>query len=119
MMSRNIAAIISKIIENESLKEAVQYLNEEEQVGFATVVLGCQLSCEELPQIPDNDIARNIVPVRINPIKDRIEIKYEALKEHKYMEGKWQWVELEASVIKYDTISYDNYMKYSESGYKG
>lgn len=117
MMSRNLAAIISTVIENEQIKSAMQYLNNEEQVGFATVLLGCQLTAEELPQIPDNDIAKNVEIVGINPVKDTIEIRFTAYKEHKYKDG-WKWIDLEQPEVKYDTLNYDNYMKYTKSGYK-
>lgn len=118
MLSRNISAIISTVIENANLKNAMQYLNSEEQIGFAAVILGCPLTKEELPIIPDNEIAKNVQVLGINPVKDRIEIQYEALKEQKYIDGKWQWVDLENSIVKYSTLNYSTYMKYSKTGYR-
>ena len=117
-MTRNIAAIVSTVIDNKEIVNAMQYLTSEEQVGFATVILGCQLTADDLPRIPNNDIATDIVVIGINPVKDKIEIKYEALKEQKYKDGKWQWFDLETPITKYDTVSYDRYMKYSKTGYK-
>lgn len=118
-MSRNISAIISKVIENEQIKEAMQYLKNDEQVGFATVLLGCQLTKEELPQIPDNDRAKNVVVISINPVKNEIGIKYEALKERRYKDGEYRWIDLEEPSIAYDAISYATYLDYADKGYKG
>lgn len=118
MLRRNINAIVSKLVDNKEIASAMQYLNNEEQIGFATVLIGCQLTAEELPQIPDNDIAKNVTVTYINPVKNSIEIQYEALKEQKYKDGKWQWFDAETPVTKYDTISYGTYMKYSRTGYK-
>lgn len=118
MMARNIAAIVSKVIDNKEIANAMKYLNSEEQIGFATVLIGCQLTADELPRIPDNDIARNVVVVGINPVKDAIGIQYEALKEQKYKDGKWQWVDLETPTTKWATINYGTYIKYSKVGYK-
>lgn len=117
MTSRNIAAIISIVIENEKLKEAMQYLNSDEQIGFATVILGCPLTADELPQIPDNDIAKDVTVVNINPVKDAIEIRYTALKEQRYKDG-WKWEDLEEPITKSSVVNYTTYMKYSKSGYK-
>lgn len=117
MTSRNISAIISTIIENEKLKEAMQYLNSNEQIGFATVILGCPLTVDELPQIPDNDLAKDVTVIGINPVKDIIEIRYTALKEQRYKDG-WKWEDLEEPVTKTNAIDYNTYMKYSKSGYK-
>lgn len=117
-MTRNIAAIVSKVIDNKEIANAMKYLNSEEQIGFATVLLGCQLTVDDLPGIPDNDIARNVVVIGINPVKNAIEIQYEALKEQKYKDGKWQWLDLETPTIKWTTINYSTYMKYSKVGYK-
>lgn len=105
------------VVKDENLKKAVQYLKNEEQVGFATVLLGCQLTAEELPQIPDNEMAKDVEVVNINPVKDVIEIRFKALKEQRYKDG-WKWEDLEEPVIKSDTVSYSTYMKYSKSGYK-
>lgn len=118
-MTRNIAAIVSKVIENKEIINAMQYLDNDEQIGFATVLLGCQLTVDDLPGIPDNHMAQNVEVISINPVKDKIGIKYEALKQEKYVEGKWQWIEAEKIDTAYATLDYSTYMKYAKVGYKG
>lgn len=118
MMTRNITAIVSKLVDNKEIANAMKYLNNEEQIGFVTVLIGCQLTAKELPQIPDNDMAKNVQVLDINPVKNKIDIQYESLKEEKHINGEWQWVARETPVIRYDSINYATYMKYSRTGYR-
>ena len=117
MLSRNLNAIVAKVIDNQEIGKAMQYLDINEQLGFAAVLLGCQLTADELPGIPNNDLAKDFVVLSINPVKNVIEVSYTALTERVYRDGKWQWICLETPTTKRTCFTYAEYMKYSVNGY--
>ena len=117
MRTRNLNAIVAKVIDNQEIGKAMQYLNIDEQLGLATVLLGCQLTVDELPGIPNNDLAKDFVVLSINPVKDKIEVSYTALAERVYRYGKGQWICLETPTTQNVCFTYDEYMKYSVKGY--
>lgn len=117
MLARNLTAIVAKVIDNQEIVKAMQYLDLSEQLGFAAVLLGCQLTADDLPGIPNNDVAKDFVVLSINPVKDQINVLYTALAERQYKDGKWQWICLETPTIKNACFTYSEYMKYSVNGY--
>lgn len=117
MLARNLNAIVAKVIENQEIAKAMQYLDLTEQVGFAAVLLGCPLTADDLPVIPNNDVAKDFIVLSINPVKDQINVSYTALAERQYKDGKWQWICLETPTTKRTYFTYDDYMKYSVTGY--
>lgn len=117
MRTRNLNAIVAKVIDNQEIVKAMQYLELNEQLGFATVLLGCQLTVDELPGIPNNDVAKDFVVLSINPVKNIINVSYTALAERQYKDGKWQWICLETPTTKNTCFTYVEYMNYSVNGY--
>lgn len=69
MKERNLQAIVATVVSNSSIIDAMKHLSTSEQLGFAACLLGCDLKKDELPQIPDTEVAKNVTIISINPVK--------------------------------------------------
>lgn len=58
MKERNLQAIVATVVSNSSIIDAMKHLSTSEQLGFAACLLGCDLKKDELPQIPDTEVAK-------------------------------------------------------------
>lgn len=116
MKERNLQAIVATVVSNSSIIDAMKHLSTSEQLGFAACLLGCDLKKDELPQIPDTEVAKNVTIISINPVKDSIELSYATYYERKYTNGAWVNIQLESEKIERKVVDYQNYLELAKTG---
>lgn len=71
MKERNLQAIVATVVSNSAIIDAMKHLSTGEQLGFAACLLGCDLKKDELPQIPDTEVAKSVGKHSIRKQEDR------------------------------------------------
>ena len=113
---RNIAALVTQF--DERVRNLVSYLGDTEtMVAAVTILNGVELKLEELPQIPDNDVAENVQAYKINPLTGDITISFIRKKIYKWNGKEYEEKQLDVPRQETITISYQKYVNMVPKGY--
>lgn len=113
---RNIAALVTQF--DERVRNLVSYLGDTETMVAAVAILnGVELKLEELPQIPDNDVAENVQAYKINPLTGDITISFIRKKIYKWNGKEYEEKQLGVPRQETITISYQKYVNMVPKGY--
>ena len=113
---RNIAALVTQF--DERVRNLVSYLGDTETMVAAVAILnGVELKLEELPQIPDNDVAENVQAYKINPLTGDITISFIRKKIYKWNGKEYEEKQLDVPRQETITISYQKYVNMVPKGY--
>ena len=112
---RNIKNLINQPDDN--VKNLVNCFEDMENILSAMNILnGTGLTEEELPPIPDNDIAENVTVTSLNALNGHIRIKF-IRKIGRRWNGKcYELRKLEDSETVCETIHYNRYMEFAVNG---
>ena len=113
---RNIAALAAQF--DERVRNLVSYLGDTEtMVAAITILNGAELKLEELPQIPDNDVAENVQAYKINPLTGDIGISFTRKMVKKWNGNTYEEKLLDVPKEDTETVSYQRYMNMVPKGY--
>lgn len=113
---RNIAALAAQF--DEKVRNLVSCLNDTEtMVAAITILNGVELKLEELPQIPDNDVAEDVKAYKINPLTGDITISFIRKRIYKWNGKEYEEKQLDVPRQETLTISYQKYVNMVPKGY--
>lgn len=113
---RNIAALAAQF--DERVRNLVSCLNDTETMIAAIAILnGTELKLEELPQIPDNDVAENVRAYKVNPLTGEITISFTRKKINKWNGSAYDEKLLDVPREDTEIVSYQRYMNMVPKGY--
>lgn len=113
---RNIAALAAQF--DERVRNLVSCLGDTETMVAAIAILnGAELKLEELPRIPDNDVAENVQAYKINPLTGEIGISFTRKKVNKWTGSSYEEKLLDVPKADTETVSYQKYVDMVPKGY--
>lgn len=112
---RNVKSLINQFDDN--VKNLIGCFEDMETILSAVNILnGTGLAEEELPQIPDNDIAEDVNIVSLNALSGYIRIKFIRKIVRKWNGNGYDLKTLENPEPAFDTIHYNRYMEFAVNG---
>lgn len=112
---RNVKNLINQFDNN--VKNLIGCFEDMETILSAVNILnGTGLTEEELPQIPDNDIAEDVNVVSLNALTGYIRIKFIRKIVRKWNGNGYDLKTLDNPESEFDTIHYNRYMEFAVNG---
>lgn len=112
---RNVKNLINQFDDN--VKNLIGCFEDMETILSAVNILnGTGLTEEELPKIPDNNIAEDVNIVSLNALNGNIRIKYIRKIVRKWNGNGYELKTLENPEPAFDTIHYNRYMEFVVNG---